>query len=347
MKALLYSQFGVSPEITDVPDPRPDPDGVVLEVKATGLCLSDWHGWMGHDPDISVPHIPGHELSGVVVETGKQVTRWKPGDQVTLPFVCGCGSCAYCDEGNPQVCDHQFQPGFTHWGSFAEYVAIKYADFNLVKKPDYLDFEATAILGCRFATAFRALVDIGKTQAEQWVTIFGCGGIGLSAIMIAKALDTRVVAVDINASKLEIARTFGADHVILASENETTQSIREITTEGTHISLDAVGKASIIQNSISCLRKGGRHIQIGLLDPIEKNVSVPFDRVISGELQLLGSHGMQATRYNALFQMIEKGKLDPASMITKRITLGESAHALMKLHEKDAPGVTVINDFTI
>ena len=91
---------------------------MVIQVRATGICRSDWHGWMGHDPDISLPQVPGHELAGVIVEVGKNVRGWKPGERVTLPFVCGCGSCPQCLSGNHQVCDHQFQPGFTALGFF-------------------------------------------------------------------------------------------------------------------------------------------------------------------------------------------------------------------------------------
>ncbi len=91
---------------------------------------------MGHDPDIRLPHVPGHELAGVIEAVGAGVERWQPGDRVTVPFVGGCGSCPQCASGNHQVCDHQFQPGFTHWGSFAEYVAIQYADINLVRLPE-------------------------------------------------------------------------------------------------------------------------------------------------------------------------------------------------------------------
>ena len=135
MRAAVYEKFGQPLSIQNVPDPRPNAHGAVIKVMATGLCLSDWHGWMGHDPDIQLPQVPGHELAGIVEAVGKDVTRWKAGDVVTMPFVCACGSCPQCLSGNHQVCDHQFQPGFTHWGSFAEYVAIDQADINLVRLP--------------------------------------------------------------------------------------------------------------------------------------------------------------------------------------------------------------------
>jgi alcohol dehydrogenase len=281
-----------------------------------------------------------------VVETGSGVLNWKTGDRVTLPFVCGCGTCTYCREGNPQVCDAQFQPGFTHWGSFAPYVAIHYADSNLVRLPDNLDFETSCILGCRFATAFRAVVHQGGVQPGQWVAIHGCGGVGLSAIMIARAYDARVIAVDLDSFKLQLASELGADCIVQVPNQHPVQSIKEITGNGAHISIDAVGNVQIIRNSIACLRKGGRHLQVGLVNPEEKEVPVPFDMLIAGELQLLGSHGMQASRYDAIFQLIEQGRLDPARLITRRISLGESLQELVNLDQKKDPGITVITDFT-
>src|SRR4051794_8120313 len=116
MKAVIYEEFRAPLMIRQVPDPVPPQDGVVIRVKAAGLCRSDWHGWMGNDPDIKLPHVPGHEFSGVVEAVGGDVAGWKKGDHVTLPFVCGCGTCEQCLSGNHQVCDRQFQPGFTHWG---------------------------------------------------------------------------------------------------------------------------------------------------------------------------------------------------------------------------------------
>ena len=205
MKAVVYEQFGQSPKVQNVADPAPTAQGVVIKVEATGLCRSDWHGWMGHDPDIRLPHVPGHELAGTVQAVGSQVTQWRAGDRVTVPFVSGCGHCFECNSGNHQVCEHQFQPGFTAWGSFAEYVAIDYADTNLVRLPQDLDYATAASLGCRFVTSFRAIVDQGRVRPGEWVAIHGCGGVGLSAIMIASAMGANVIAIDRTSDKLDFA----------------------------------------------------------------------------------------------------------------------------------------------
>lgn len=230
MKAVVYEAFSQPPRLMNIADPSPERHGVVIEVKGTGVCRSDWHGWKGHDPDIQLPHVPGHELAGVVAAVGGDVTQWKVGDRVTVPFVGGCGACAQCHSGNQQVCYTQFQPGFTHWGSFAEYVGIHQADLNLVALPETMDYATAASLGCRFVTSFRAVVDQGRVGAGQWVAVHGCGGVGLSAVMIAQAIGANVVAIDIADDKLALARALGAVATINASQvADVTEAVMEIT----------------------------------------------------------------------------------------------------------------------
>ncbi|MBR8364015.1 zinc-dependent alcohol dehydrogenase family protein [Burkholderia sp. AU19243] len=347
MKAIVYEAFGAAPRLMNVDDPAPAPDGVVIEVKATGVCRSDWHGWMGHDPDIVLPHVPGHELAGVVVAAGKSVTRWKAGDRVTVPFVAGCGHCPECHSGNQQVCEQQFQPGFTHWGSFAEYVGIHHADLNLVRLPDALDFPTAASLGCRFVTSFRAVVDQGRTSAGQWVAVHGCGGVGLSAIMIANAIGANVVAIDISDRALALARSVGAAATVNASQvADVVEAVKEITRGGAHVSLDALGHPDTCFNSISNLRRRGKHVQVGLMLGEHAAPAVPMSKVIAHELEILGSHGMQAHRYDAMLDMVHAGKLAPSRLIGKEIRLGESIDALMNMNRFEGAGVTVVTDFS-
>jgi alcohol dehydrogenase len=346
LKAALYTEFGKPLAIVNVADPIPGADGVVIRVGATGLCRSDWHGWMGHDSDIRLPHVPGHELAGEIVATGKNVRRWHCGERVTLPFVNGCGACPQCISGNPQVCDHQFQPGFTHWGSFAEYVAVDYADFNLARLPDEMDYVTAASLGCRFITAFRAIVDQGQTSAGQWVAVHGCGGVGLSAIMIANAIGANVVAVDIGEDKLALARSLGAAVTVnAATVLDVPAAVIEATGGGAHVSLDALGNPTTCFNSVANLRKRGKHVQVGLLLAEQHHPAIPMDRVIAYELEILGSHGMQSYKYPLIFAMIRAGKLQPARLIGRRITLEESLDELIHMDEFRGHGVTVIDRF--
>jgi len=345
MRAVVFDEFGKEMSVRNVPDPAAPQDGVVIRVKATGLCRSDWHGWMGHDPDIRLPHVPGHELAGVVESAGKGVKHWKTGDRVTVPFVCGCGTCPQCVSGNHQICDHQSQPGFTHWGSFAEYVTIDYADVNLVRLPEEVDDETAASLGCRFVTSFRAIVDQARVSAGQWVAVHGCGGVGLSAIMIASALGANVVAVDISEEKLDYARRVGACAAVNSRQKDTVQEVRDITHGGAHVSMDALGSPETCFNSIANLRKRGRHIQVGLMLADHRHPAIPMDRVIANELEVYGSHGMQAHRYPAMLSMIQAKKLAPAKLIGKTISLDEAPRELADMNSFRTLGVTVINRF--
>ena len=346
MRAAVYESFQGPITIQNIADPTPKKDGVVVKVNATGLCRSDWHGWMGHDQDIVLPHVPGHELAGTIEAVGKHIKNFKVGDRITVPFVSGCGTCGECQSGNQQVCDHQSQPGFTHHGSFAEYVALDYADTNLVVLPENIDNVTAATLGCRFITAFRAIVAQGKVMEGQHVTIHGCGGVGLSAIMIANALGAQVTAIDINQDTLELAKQLGATSIINANKNaHLVQSIKEITNGGAHVSMDALGSQETCFNSISGLRKRGKHIQVGLMTEDHKHPFIPMDRVLADELEILGSHGMQAHKYPEMFKMISEGKLHPKKLIEKTITLEEATIALPNMNKFQTKGVLVINSF--
>ncbi len=347
MKAVIFEEFGAPLKVATVPDPVPDDDGVVIKVKASGICRSDWHGWLGHDPDItSLPHVPGHELSGIVQETGKSVTRWKSGDRITVPFVSGCGTCPECISGNHQICDHQFQPGFSNWGSFAQYVSIKYADTNLIRLPEEVDFVTAASLGCRFGTSFRAVTAQGAVKPGQWVAVHGCGGVGLSAIMIAHAFGARVIAVDINEKALDLAKSIGASFTVNAKEyTDVVGVIFDITGRGAHLSMDALGSVTTCSNSILCLRKQGRHVQVGLLVGDNFLPRIPMDKVISKELQIYGSHGMQAAKYDGMLKMIVSGKLDPGLIIGKTVPLEEAPKELKKMSRYDTLGIVVIDRF--
>ena len=288
MRAAYYEKFQAPITIETVPDPEPTADGVVIAVKANGVCRSDWHGWMGHDPDIVLPHVPGHELAGEVVAVGKAVQKWQVGERVTVPFCCGCGRCEQCKMGNEHICDNHFQPGFTHWGSFAELVSIHHADDNLVRLPDWLGYVETAVLGCRFITAFRAVVQLGGVQPGQWVAVHGCGGVGLSAIMIAAALGAKVVAVDIAEEKLALARSLGAVAGVnaLAVPN-VVAALQDVTQGGAHLSLDALGSRDTCRNSVLSLRKRGRHVQEGLMLGDDTAPPLPMSAVIGLDLARL------------------------------------------------------------
>ena len=346
MRAAIYEEFGGPLSVQWVDDPVPPDQGVILQVRATGVCRSDWHGWQGHDPDITLPHVPGHEIAGTVAALGKETRNWREGSRVTLPFVCGCGDCPQCASGNHQVCDRQSQPGFTHWGSYAQYVAVDYADINLVALPEELDFVTAASLGCRFATSFRAVVAQGKISDGQWLAVYGCGGVGLAAIMIGNAFGANVVAIDIDEDKLRFAESLGASAVVNASkERSVVAAVRELTSGGAHVSIDALGSGQTSFDSIAGLRKRGKHLQVGLMVGDDRHSAVPMDQVVANELQILGSHGMQAHEYDRMLRMIADGTLEPAKLVGNTVTLQQAARDFVRPESSATAGVTVINDF--
>ena len=341
IRAVVYDAIGARPEVRDVPRPVCPPDGVVVDVGATGVCRSDWHAWRGHDP-VALPHTPGHEWAGTVAEVGPGVAGFAVGDRVTAPFVLGCGRCAWCRAGAANVCPDQEQPGFTYAGSFAEQVVVHAAGTNLVRLPDAVDLVAAAALGCRFATAFRALTGVAQVQAGEWVAAFGCGGVGLSAVMIAAALGARVVAVDVSPVARARALELGAETALPA--DGAADAVHALTGEGAHVGLDALGAAATLDGSVRSLRRHGRHVQVGLLLAEAAGAPVPWDLVVGRELRLAGSHGMAAVDYPAMLDLVADGRLDPARLVGPVITLDEAGAALMAMDDPSGAraGMTVV-----
>ncbi len=263
---------------------------------------------------------------------------------MTVPFVCACGRCPSCAAGEHQVCEAQTQPGFTHRGSYAELVALEAADVNLVALPDALPFVTAASLGCRFATAFRAVTAVAGVRPGEWVAVHGCGGVGLSAVQVAVAAGARVVAVDVSPAALELARQMGAEEVVDGSEAaEVPTAVAQLTAGGAHVSLDAVGTAATCANSIRSLRPRGRHVQVGLLPPAVGRPEVPMELVIARELAVLGSHGMAAADYPAMLSLIAAGRLRPDLLVTRELALDDAGPALAAVGRE--PGIAVVTGF--
>ncbi|WP_369372685.1 alcohol dehydrogenase catalytic domain-containing protein [Promicromonospora sp. Populi] len=380
MRAILFDKFQGPVSVREVPDPKAPDGGVVVRVHATGLCLSDWHAWSGHDADITdLPHVPGHELAGTIAEVGAGVTGWRVGDRVTVPFVSGCGTCEWCRRGQAQVCPDQTQPGFTHWGSYAELVALYAADANLVAVPDDVSFETAASLGCRFATAYRAVAGRAKVQAGEWVAVVGAGGVGLSAIMIAVARGARVVAVDRSAGALEAAVRAGAEHTVLTDGGLTDGGltdggltdggladgglaggglvdggahtggidvpavVQQLTDGGAHVAVDAVGSERTCADAIGSLRRQGRHVQVGLFPPVDGGPRVPMGRVIAWELEVLGSHGMAAADYPEMLELVASGALRPQDLLDRVVGLEEAARLVPTMDSAPRAGMVVLD----
>lgn len=343
MRAVQYDALGAPWRVGEVGDPVAPHDGIVLKVEAAGLCRSDWHAWHGHDNVATFPHVPGHEFAGTVAEVGPGVTRWRVGDRVAVPFVCACGRCLVCESGNHQVCPQQWQPGFDGWGGFAEYVALPAADVNLVRLPREISFDVAASLGCRVATAYRAVATIGRCAAGEEVAVHGAGGIGLASVMIARALGARVIAIDPSPEARATALSLGAAAALEPSP-DLAEAIREATDGGPHLSIEAIGDDTACRTSLESLRPRGRHVQVGLLPPGTAKDPVPMHRVISRELEVLGSHGLAAHDYPELLDLVASGRLRPELLVSRTIALDAvpDAFALIGTPEQPA-GITLIH----
>ena len=344
MKAIYYDQFLSQPIVADIPLPNIDSNSVLLKVEAAGICRSDWHGWQGHDPDISLPHVPGHEFAGIVEQVGARVKNWHVGDPATTPFVQACGHCHYCGRGDHQVCENQEQAGFTHFGAFAEFVEVKYADVNLVGIPAALSFEEAAVMGCRFGTAFRAVVDQAQVKNDDWVVIFGCGGVGLSTLMICHAFGAKTLVVDPNAEARDLAVKFGATLTLPALTDATTQSFLE-EVEPVQVSFDAIGHPQVVVDAMRILARRGKHIQVGLMGN-GGEWKLDANRLVALELELLGSHGIQSHRYVDMLKFVMDAKIRILPLIKDRCNLKEGIEKLISMGENKHHGIDVITDFS-
>lgn len=345
MKAAVLVELKKPLVVQEVPDPTIDAKGAIVRVEANGVCRSDWHAWVGDIPVASLPFVMGHEFVGVVEEVGKEVRNFKKGDRVIVPFSQGDGTCQLCLEGHQNICDHSLLPGFTYWGGYGRYVGVPNADINLVHLPDEVSFEDGASIGCRFMTSYYGVTSQAKVRPGEWVAVFGCGGIGLSAIHIANAIGANVIAVDIADDKLEFAKKLGAALTVNSKEVNPVEAIMELTKGGAHVSIDALGLSQTITNGIMSLRKRGRHLQLGIATAEEKMTPVPTDLIVFRELQLIGSLGMPAPKYPSLLQMIGAGKLNPGQLVTNRIPIEKASEAIEAMTNFNTLGVTVVNQW--
>ncbi|HSF86747.1 MAG TPA: alcohol dehydrogenase catalytic domain-containing protein [Acidimicrobiia bacterium] len=329
MRAARYSEYGAGIDIVELPDPHVPPDGVVVRVEATGVCRSDWHAWQGQDGDVSLPHVPGHEFAGTVVEAGGAVTTLRPGVRVVVPFILGCGDCSWCVSGAAQLCPSQLQPGFHLPGSFAELVAVPRADFNVVPLPPEVTFAAAAALGCRFATAWRALIEQGGLGEGQRLVVFGCGGVGLAAIQIALASGASVTAIDPSAAARSRAESLGAS----------TQAGPPRDSAAFDLALDAIGHHDVAAAGLGVLRPGGKLLQVGILGGAG-SAEIPLNRLMRNELEIIGSHGMAAAGFPELISLVASRRLDPAALVTDRVELATGIDHLR--HMPQRPGRVVL-----
>ncbi len=342
MRAAVVREFNEDLSIETVDDPACPDNGVVLEVAACGVCRSDYHGWTGGHPKVQSGSILGHEYCGTVVEAGPNAT-YKIGDRLIAPFILGCGKCSACHTGVSNTCESQIVPGFGTPGAYAEYVAVPY-DHNLVYLPDTLSVALAAGLGCRVTTAWHALTDRAQLRAGEWVAVHGTGGIGLSALLLAKLLGAQVVVVDVVAEKLTHALSLGADAAVNAAEQDVAEAIREITGGGAQVSIEALGISKTTNASLECLATLGRHVHVGMPNG-DGMMEINLRAIYAKQLSFYGTRGMPSWKYPTLLSLIEREAVDLSPMVAREISLEEASGELRAMKGPTSPGTAVITAF--
>ncbi|MCY0895046.1 MAG: zinc-dependent alcohol dehydrogenase family protein [Alicyclobacillaceae bacterium] len=350
MKAAVLEKFKEPLVVRNVPDPTPESTGAIVRVQASGICRSDWHAWVGDwdwlGTSVPLPHVLGHEFSGVIEQVGSDIRKLRTGDRVIVPFSQGDGTCQECRSGHSNICSNALMPGFSYWGGYGQFVHIPNADLNLIPLPEGVGYTEAAALGCRFMTAFHGLVDRVAVQPGEWVAVHGCGGVGLSAIQIATALGANVIAIDISDEKLAFAERLGAVATINATKQRAADGVKEWTKGGADVSVDALGLSETCQSSVRSLRRRGRHLQIGLTTKQDDGViSLPIDLIVNLELQISGTFGMPIGRYRPLLQMVERGTLRPGELVTQTVTIDQAGSILSSMSHYATLGCTVIDQW--
>ena len=348
MRAAVIRNFRSDLSLETVPDPVCEPDGVVLRVLACGICRSDWHGWVGEHPKVRPGAIPGHEYCGEVVQSGP-LSPWRVGDRVIAPFILSCGACPECRSGQTTTCRAQRVPGFGEPGAYAEYVSAPYAH-NLARLPDALTPALAAGLGCRVTTAFHALTGRAALQAGEWLAVHGTGGVGLSVLLIGRALGARVIVVDVVPSNGWPMRCpWGPRSAIDARERRggRPHMHRGLTGGGAHVSRrGAWGSRPPPTARSTCLRPLGRHVQVGPAHrPHRAVMNINMNAVYMKQLALYGTRGMPSWRYPSLLSLIETGRVDVSPIVARQVPLSGASAELRAFDAPMPPGVAVITDF--
>lgn len=351
MKAAVAEEIGKPLVVhSNWPEPECEPTDVIVRVEANGICRSDFYIWQGGWPWVGIepptPIVLGHEYCGVLEEVGSAVTGFEKGDRVVVPFHHSCGVCEECQAGHTNVCSDVHFPMFHYTGGYGQFAKVSRAAVNLVRLPESISFVDAAGMGCRYMTAWHGIVDQAKVGAGEWVAVFGCGGVGLAAVNIASALGANVIAVSRTGEKLTMAEALGAEATVDASGGDVAERIVEMTNGGVHVSVDALGDEETALPALFSTRTRGRCLRLGTSSARQGGtIGIPVDLIVFKEIQLIGSLGMQATRYPEMLRMVESGTLQPGKLVRKTVPVEEAGAALEEMGRFSQVGTQVINQW--
>jgi L-iditol 2-dehydrogenase len=333
MKSLLLKEY-LQLELTDFPEPKPGSGEVLIRVAACGICGSDVHGYDGTSGRRIPPIVMGHEAAGIVAATGAGVSGFKPGDRVTFDSTVYCGECAFCKRGEVNLCDRREVIGvscgdYRRHGAFAEYIAVP--ERILYRLPEAMSFPEAAMLEA-VSVALHAVHVTGDVKG-QTVLVIGAGMIGLLTMQAARAVGAaRVMIADIDATRLNLARSLGNDGVFNLSGGELTQEILQQTGGvGSDVVLEAVGRNETIATAIDSVRKGGTVTLIGNITP---KVELPLQKVVSRQIRLQGS-AASAGEYPEAIDLVASGKIKVKPLITAVAPLEDGPQWFKRLYDHE------------
>jgi len=341
MRAARFYSVGGPLKIDSIPIPELRSGDVLIDVKACGICGSDIHiVFEGVTPTAYSPIILGHEPSGVIAVLGPEVEGWKVGDRVTINPFLTCGKCINCLSGNSQICLSRRVIGIHTEGGLAEF--LKVPSKNLVYLPEPIPFDQGGIAVDAVATPFHAITNRGALKVGEKVVVFGCGGLGIHGVQIAKVYGAlMVIAVDTIDSALERAKKVGADEVINPRKESPVQKIKDLTGGiGVDLALEFIGLKETIDQAVECIRVGGRVVVIGL-GP-DAVVLPPPTQIVRSELSFLGSYGSTTLEIQIVIDLVASGKLNLSDSITKRFPLEEVNEGLEHLHKKIGNPIRIV-----
>lgn len=341
MKAARFYKVGDPLKIDLIPIPELGPGDVLVNVKACGICGSDIHiVYEGVTPTANSPITLGHEPSGVIAALGSEVDGWKIGDRVTINPFLTCGKCINCLSGNSQICISRKVIGIHTEGGLAEF--LRAPSKNLIRLSENIPFDQGGIAVDAVATPFHAITNRGGLRVGEKVAVFGCGGLGIHGVQIAKVCGaSMIIAVDTIDSALERAKKVGADEVINPRKEAPVQKIKDLTGWiGVDLALEFIGLRETIDQAVRCVRGGGRTVVVGL-GPDEV-ILPPPTQIVRTELSLLGSYGSTTSEIQSVIDLVASGKLNLSESITERFPLEEVNRGLDHLHKKIGNPIRIV-----